>query len=240
MHYSTADVIRGKFSYMPKEQATGRDIDQRIDIFGAGVTLYEALTGVKPYTSNTLAEQIYQLDQPVPPPSALVAELPEEVDHICLRAMAPEPDMRYATAQQFASDLQRALGIGAAQPLGRHQAVEAVGQLPRRGVLPGLQHRRLGAPLVGRVHDDQHVAVDGSPQPVGQLADVGVEPGARVPVRVGRPEQVRVTHEVAVGARAEQLEVVRPAGEGVGVAPALLLARPDGSGEEQAAKEPAK
>ncbi len=109
LHYSTADVIRGKFSYMPKEQALGRDIDQRIDLFGAGVTMYEALTGVKPYTSNTLAEQIYQLDQPVPPPSALVAELPEEVDHICLRAMAPEPDMRYATAQQFASDLQRAL-----------------------------------------------------------------------------------------------------------------------------------
>ncbi len=109
MHYSTADVIRGKFSYMPKEQATGRDIDQRIDIFGAGVTLYEALTGVKPYTSNTLAEQIYQLEQPVPPPSALVANLPEEVDHICLRAMAPEPDARYTTAKQLASDLERAL-----------------------------------------------------------------------------------------------------------------------------------
>ena len=109
MHYSTADVIRGKFSYMPKEQAMGRDIDQRIDIFGAGVTLYEALTGVKPYTSNTLAEQIYQLEQPVPPPSALVANLPEEVDHICLRAMAPEPEHRYTTARQLASDLQRAM-----------------------------------------------------------------------------------------------------------------------------------
>ena len=109
MHYSTADVIRGKFSYMPKEQAMGWNIDQRIDIFGAGVTLYEALTGVKPYTSNTLAEQIYQLDQPVPPPSALVANLPEEVDHICLRAMAPEPEHRYATARQLASELQRAM-----------------------------------------------------------------------------------------------------------------------------------
>ena len=104
-HYSTADVIRGKFSYMPKEQAHGREIDHRIDIFGAGVTLYEALTGVKPYSSNTLAEQLYQLEQPVPPPSAHVPDITPEVDRITMRAIQPDPETRYSDAGEMAEDL---------------------------------------------------------------------------------------------------------------------------------------
>ncbi len=104
-HFSTADVIRGKFSYMPKEQAHGLEIDHRIDIFGAGVTFYEALTGVKPYNSTTLAEQLYQLEQPVPPPSAHVPDIPPEVDRIAMKAMQPDPENRYREAGDMAEDL---------------------------------------------------------------------------------------------------------------------------------------
>ena len=104
-HMSTADVIRGKFSYMPREQAHGREIDHRIDIFAAGVTLYECLTGVKPYSSTTLAEQLYQLEQPVPPPSAQVGDIPVEVERICMRALQSNPEDRYQDAADMTEDL---------------------------------------------------------------------------------------------------------------------------------------
>jgi len=109
VHHSHAGVIRGKFSYMPKEQAHGRDIDHRIDLFASGVTLYEALTGVKPYTSTTLAQQLFQLEQPVPPPSALLPDIPEEIDDLTLQAMSPDPGDRYQSAEDLATDLRNAL-----------------------------------------------------------------------------------------------------------------------------------
>jgi len=109
VHTSHAGVIRGKFSYMPKEQARGKAIDHRIDLFAAGCTLYEALTGVKPYTSTTLPQQLYQLDQPIPPPSAHAPEIPEEIDDITMQAMSPDPDTRYASAEEMARDLRDAL-----------------------------------------------------------------------------------------------------------------------------------
>lgn len=109
VHQSFAGVIRGKFSYMPKEQAHGHDIDHRIDLFAAGVTLYEALTGAKPYTSTTLAQQLYQLEQPIPPPSAHVADIPEEIDDLTMEALCPEPEERYQTADDLAADLRSAL-----------------------------------------------------------------------------------------------------------------------------------
>jgi len=109
VHRSFAGVIRGKFSYMPKEQAHGREIDQRIDLFAAGVTLYEALTGVKPYTSTNLAQQLYQLEQPVPPPSAHVPDIPEEIDDLTMQAICPDPEHRYQSADDFVADLRSAL-----------------------------------------------------------------------------------------------------------------------------------
>jgi serine/threonine protein kinase len=109
VHRSFAGVIRGKFSYMPKEQAHGRQIDHRIDLFAAGVTLYEAVTGVKPYTSANLAQQLYQLEQPVPPPSAHVPDIPEEIDELTMQAICPDPEDRYQSADDLASDLHSAL-----------------------------------------------------------------------------------------------------------------------------------
>jgi len=134
-HFSTADVIRGKFSYMPKEQAHGREIDHRIDIFGAGVTLYEALTGVKPYNSTTLAEQLYQLEQPVPPPSAHVPDITPEVDRITMQAIQPEPENRYHDAGDMAEDLLDILDGFSTFNLEANQlsalVANLVGQVPR-------------------------------------------------------------------------------------------------------------
>ncbi|MCK5800270.1 MAG: protein kinase [Deltaproteobacteria bacterium] len=109
VHRSVAGVIRGKFAYMPKEQAHGQAIDHRIDIFAAGVTFYEALTGVRPYTSANLAQQLYQLEQAVPPPSTHLPDIPPEIDELALQAISPSPKNRYASAAEMADDLAHAL-----------------------------------------------------------------------------------------------------------------------------------
>jgi eukaryotic-like serine/threonine-protein kinase len=109
IHASHAGVIRGKFSYMPKEQAHGRAIDHRIDLFATGATLYEALAGVKPYNSATLPEQLLSLEKPVPPPSAHTPAIPEAIDDITMQALSPDPEDRYPTAEELANDLRDAL-----------------------------------------------------------------------------------------------------------------------------------
>lgn len=107
-HRTEAGVVRGKFSYMPKEQAHGLAIDQRVDLFAAGVTLYQMLTGLKPYSSVSLAQQLYQLEQPVVPPSVHVSGIPPEVDQLTMRAMSPDPQQRYRTARSMLEDVAAA------------------------------------------------------------------------------------------------------------------------------------
>jgi eukaryotic-like serine/threonine-protein kinase len=115
-HETQEGIIRGKFAYMPKEQAYGKDIDHRVDIFALGVTLYEALCGVKPYTASNLAQQIYQLEHPIPPPSAILPTLPREIDRITMLAMHPNVEKRYQCAEELAADLADLLSAFGGNP----------------------------------------------------------------------------------------------------------------------------
>ncbi|MCB9555882.1 MAG: serine/threonine protein kinase [Deltaproteobacteria bacterium] len=109
VHKSQAGVIRGKFAYMPKEQAHGREIDQRVDLFACGAVLYEALTGLRPYSAANLAQQLYQLEQPVPLPSHHMPDIPPEIDELTMQALSPNPEDRYRSAADLAQDLGHAL-----------------------------------------------------------------------------------------------------------------------------------
>ncbi|MCB9555165.1 MAG: serine/threonine protein kinase [Deltaproteobacteria bacterium] len=101
-HVSVAGDIRGKFSYMPPEQACGGEIDHRVDVFAAGALLYEALTGRPPYASETNTQQMASLGKNLPPPSSVIKAVPPEVDRIVARAMSRAPNERYPTAVEFA------------------------------------------------------------------------------------------------------------------------------------------
>lgn len=101
------DVI-GSVSYMSPEQVSGTDsIDGRSDIFSAGIVLYELLTGRKPFRGDTPTGTIVQILRQDPPPlETLVPGLPPQLVTAVTRAMAKEPEDRYATAGEFARDLQ--------------------------------------------------------------------------------------------------------------------------------------
>lgn len=99
-------MIKGKVAYMPPEQILGREVDQRADIFSAGVVLWEMLTGRPLFLRSNEAATLYAImNTPIPPPSRLRPEVPPQLDRIVSRALARSPSDRYETAEDMASDL---------------------------------------------------------------------------------------------------------------------------------------
>ncbi len=104
-------AIKGKFAYMAPEQAAGKTLDARSDIFALGLVLYELLTGVRPLKRDSeLATLQAALECDIEPPSA-VAEVPAELDEVVMRAIAKSPDARYRDARQMQMALEEFLVV---------------------------------------------------------------------------------------------------------------------------------
>ncbi|MBZ4329760.1 protein kinase [Corallococcus sp. AS-1-12] len=100
-------VVKGKYIYMAPEQAQGKEVDPRADVFSLGVSLYEAVTHVRPFSrENDLAVLNALLQGEFEKPRALRADLPQGLEDIILKAMAFKPEDRYATAEDFAVALE--------------------------------------------------------------------------------------------------------------------------------------
>ncbi|MCE9666778.1 serine/threonine protein kinase [Myxococcus stipitatus] len=102
-------AIKGKFAYMAPEQAAGKPLDGRADIFAIGLVLYELLTGVRPLKRDSeLATLQAAMECAIQPPSQ-VADVPEEMDPVVMRAVAKSADDRYRDARQFQTALEEIL-----------------------------------------------------------------------------------------------------------------------------------
>ena len=94
--------------YMSPEQAMGAPVDARSDIFSLGVVLYEMLAGVAPFTGSTADDVVDELMHKKPvPPSSLNRSIPSGFDYIVARALAKDPNHRYQSARDMASDLRK-------------------------------------------------------------------------------------------------------------------------------------
>jgi eukaryotic-like serine/threonine-protein kinase len=100
-------MLMGKLGYVAPEQAAiEKRWDHRVDVFAAGIILYELLTKQKPFPKATDVESLIEARRAkVVPPTAIDPRLPKDVDQIVSRALAYDPEKRYPDARRFADAL---------------------------------------------------------------------------------------------------------------------------------------
>ena len=107
LNRTQAGNIKGSLGYMAPEQVFGRGVDGRADVFSLGICLWECLTGKRLFEAENELVMLQQIrSQEIVAPSASQPGLPRELDGIVLKALAKDPQQRYATAANFAADLQ--------------------------------------------------------------------------------------------------------------------------------------
>ena len=108
-------ILKGKFGYMSPEQARGLPIDRRSDVFSLGIIFYELLTGLRLFKGEAdfaVLERVRRAE--IVPPRRANPAIPQEIERIVLKALAREPDARYAWASEVIEDLRPFLGFDAA------------------------------------------------------------------------------------------------------------------------------
>lgn len=102
------DETIGSVHYIAPEQARGLAADARSDIYSLGIVMYEMMTGKLPYIGTSEVEvAVKHMNTEAIPPRAIVPEIPQELERICLKAMATDINDRYQTADEMLSDLKQ-------------------------------------------------------------------------------------------------------------------------------------
>ncbi|MEV7671131.1 protein kinase [Streptomyces sp. NPDC088752] len=103
-------MVMGTPQYLSPEQALGKAVDHRSDLYATGCLLYELLSLRPPFTGETPLSVVYQHVQDAPvPPSDVTGSVPPELDGLVMRSLAKDPDDRFQSAEEMRGLIQYAL-----------------------------------------------------------------------------------------------------------------------------------
>jgi serine/threonine protein kinase len=98
---STGQIV-GTIDYIAPEQIQGKSVDGRADLYALGCVLYQCLTGTVPFPREETAALMWAHVHDEPPPvTALRPDLPPQIDNVVAKAMAKQPESRYATCREL-------------------------------------------------------------------------------------------------------------------------------------------
>jgi len=158
----------GTPAYMSPEQGQGMNVDLRTDIYSLGVMLYEMTTGRIPYDAETpMAIVLKHISAPLPLPSAVNPNLPENVQRVILKAMAKEPDDRFQTVEEMVKAFDKALDEipSSEQPTSFAELVKPADKVPQSRIQETLpQPPNLELPIPLPEHEKQTQVAAGQPE----------------------------------------------------------------------------
>lgn len=139
--------VLGTAPYMSPEQAAGKPLDSRSDVFSFGTMLYELATGQRPFRGETSVQVVAKILEAEPPPIAVERpDLPVEVDRIIHRCLQKSPDDRYNDTRDLCADLRAAQD--ALRLVSGRSASVASRTAARAGATQGPVWRRAGAAAI--------------------------------------------------------------------------------------------
>jgi eukaryotic-like serine/threonine-protein kinase len=125
--------LKGKLAYMSPEQAMGRDVDRRVDIFAAGVALHEALTGRRLFQGENDFDTMRRItEMPVPDPSSIAPGVSRALDYVVQHALVRNPEGRFQTAAQFLDALEAAIPLAPPREVGAYLQMKCTDRLEDR------------------------------------------------------------------------------------------------------------
>jgi hypothetical protein len=245
-----AGMLKGKISYMPREQILGDPLDGRVDVYALGVVLYLLLTGQRPYEKASEVALMNAILTGAPRPlTSLRADVPASLVAIVQRAMAQERELRFQSCHELQHALEQYLAseraVVTTAVLG--QLVSQVREALSGGEERGAPGSRSGAGSKGVANSGVHLAtplatrsVVSAPAPTldRAVAASGDEPATSVdaPRQTDWVEGFLGGSGAGGGFRAEPIPVARPS------APPVLApgARPPPAGPEVSPSRPSQ